>query len=122
MHRLWIQVLNIDYDKNEFCYISKYNLCYFSIGRHSKSLDIEKKRCGYCYGKFELLINKTTKSGTVQVQTPKREPTGFALYVKQNYNSVKKEKGAMRHADVMKLLGQQFSAIKIAKQTDMASN
>lgn len=93
-----------------------------SIGRHSKSLDIEKKRCGYCYGKFELLINKTTKSGTVQVQTPKREPTGFALYVKQNYNSVKKEKGAMRHADVMKLLGQQFSAIKIAKQTDMASN
>lgn len=69
-----------------------------------------------------MLINKTTKSGTVQVQTPKREPTGFALYVKQNYNLVKKEKGTMKHADVMKLLGQQFSAIKIAKKTDEASN
>ncbi|XP_076676595.1 uncharacterized protein LOC143373319 isoform X2 [Andrena cerasifolii] len=78
--------------------------CGYSIGRHSKSLDIERKRCGHCYGKFELLLNKTTKAGTVQVQTPKREPTGFALYVKQNYNFVKKERN-MRHAEVMKTLG-----------------
>jgi len=35
---------------------------------------------------------------------------------------VKKEKNNMKHADVMKLLGQQFSAIKIAKKTDGASN
>ncbi|XP_012543429.1 uncharacterized protein LOC105840891 [Monomorium pharaonis] len=107
--------------KTKFTY--KCTSCGYSIGRHSKSLDIEKKRCGYCFGKFELLLNRTTKSGTVQqVQTPKREPTGFALYVKQNYNSVKKEQSNMRHADVMKLLGQQFSAIKIAKKTDVTSN
>ncbi|XP_011684601.1 PREDICTED: uncharacterized protein LOC105447960 isoform X2 [Wasmannia auropunctata] len=79
--------------------------CGYSFGRHSKSLDLERKRCGRCHGKFELLINKTTKSGTVQMQTPMREPTGFALYVKQNYNSVKKEKSNIKHADVMKLLG-----------------
>ncbi|KYM89459.1 Acidic repeat-containing protein [Atta colombica] len=103
-------------------YTYKCTSCGYSVGRHSKSLDIEKKRCGYCYGKFELLINKITKSGTVQVQTPKREPTGFALYVKQNYNSVKKEKSNMKHADVMKFLGQQFSAIKIAKKNDVTSN
>lgn len=96
--------------------------CGYSIGRHSKSLNIESKRCGHCFGKFELLINKTTKSGVKQVQTPKREPSGFALYVKQNYNSVKKEKNNMKHADVMKLLGQQFSAIKIAKKDDLANN
>ncbi|XP_025986841.2 uncharacterized protein LOC105195266 isoform X2 [Solenopsis invicta] len=90
--------------KSKFTY--KCTGCGYSIGRHSKSLDIEKKRCGYCYGKFELLINRTTKSGTVhQVETPKREPTGFALYVKQNYNSVKKDKSNMKHAEVMKLLG-----------------
>lgn len=89
----------------------------FSVGRHSKSLDIEKKRCGHCYGKFELLVNKITKSGTVQVQTPKREPSAFALYVKENYNSVKKDKN-LKHGEVMKLLGQQFSAIKIAKKDD----
>lgn len=51
------------------------------------------------------------------MQTPKREPSGFALYVKQNYGSVKKEKN-IKHADVMKILGQQFSAIKIAKKNN----
>lgn len=95
-------------------------MSFFSIGRHSKSLDIEKKRCGHCYGKFELLINKATKSGTVQMQTPRREPSGFALYVKQNYSSVKKGKTNMKHADVMKTLGQQFSALKITKKNDLA--
>lgn len=92
-----------------------------SIGRHSKSLDIEKKRCGLCYGKFELLLNKTTKTGIVQMQTPKREPSAFALYVKENYNSVKKERN-IKHAEVMKILGQQFSAIKIAKKQDNLEN
>lgn len=95
--------------------------CGYSIGRHSKSLDTERKRCGHCFGKFELLVNKTTKSGTVQVQTPSREPTGFALYVKENYNSVKKERN-IRHAEIMKVLGQQFSAIKIANKQKNLEN
>ncbi|XP_029036312.2 putative uncharacterized protein DDB_G0291812 isoform X2 [Osmia bicornis bicornis] len=88
--------------KTKFTY--KCMDCGYSIGRHSKSLDIEKKRCGHCYGKFELLINKTTKSGTVQVQTPQRGPSAFALYVKENYNSVKK-KHNIRHPEIMKILG-----------------
>ncbi|XP_072756407.1 uncharacterized protein [Anoplolepis gracilipes] len=110
-----------DYEiKTKYTY--RCTSCGYSIGRHSKSLDIENKRCGHCFGKFELLINKTTKSGIKQVQTPKREPSGFALYVKQNYNSVKKEKNNMKHADVMKILGQQFSALKIAKKDNVLSN
>ncbi|CAL7936961.1 unnamed protein product [Xylocopa violacea] len=88
--------------KTKFTY--KCVSCGYSIGRHSKSLDIEKKRCGHCYGKFELLVNKTTKSGTVQMQTPKRGLSAFALYVKENYNSVKKDRN-IRHAQVMKILG-----------------
>ncbi|XP_076282828.1 uncharacterized protein LOC143210139 [Lasioglossum baleicum] len=95
--------------------------CGYSIGRHSKSLDVEKKRCGHCYGKFELLINKTTKSGTVQVQTPKRELGGFALFVKQNYSSIKKDRN-VKHAEIMKILGQQFSAVKIAKNRENIEN
>lgn len=100
--------------KTKFTY--RCTSCGYSIGRHSKSLDVEKKRCGHCYGKFELLINKTTKSGTVQMQTPNRGPSAFALYVKENYNSVKKERN-IKHAEIMKLLGQQFSAIKLTKKT-----
>ncbi|XP_043253356.1 uncharacterized protein LOC122397923 [Colletes gigas] len=95
--------------------------CGYSIGRHSKSLDTEKKRCGLCYGKFELLINKTTKSGTVQVQTPKKELNGFARYVKDNYNIIKKERN-IKHGEVMKILGQQFSAIKIATKQGNCTN
>ncbi|OAD61210.1 Acidic repeat-containing protein [Eufriesea mexicana] len=105
--------------KTKFTY--KCINCGYSIGRHSKSLDIKKKRCGHCYGKFELLVNKTTKSGTVQMQTPKRELSAFAAYVKENYNSVKKERN-IKHGEVMKILGQQFSTIKIAKRQDNLEN
>ncbi|XP_076176048.1 uncharacterized protein LOC143151112 [Ptiloglossa arizonensis] len=105
--------------KTKFTY--KCVSCGYSIGRHSKSLDIEKKRCGHCYGKFELLLNKTTKSGIVQVRTPKKELTGFALYVKENYNVVKK-KHNKKHAEVMKILGQQFSAIKIVNKPTNLEN
>lgn len=111
-----------NYKFRRYIYIClNYFEFYYSIGRHSKSLDIEKKRCGHCYGKFELLLNKTTKSGTVQMQTPKRELSAFALYVKENYNSVKKERN-IKHAEVMKILGQQFSEIKIAKKQENFGN
>lgn len=104
-----------NYNRINKCIFLLHNL--YSIGRHSKSLNVERKRCGHCYGKFELLVNKTTKSGTVQVQTPKRELGKFALYVKENYSSVKKECN-VKHSEVMKILGQQFSAIKIAKNQE----
>ncbi|XP_044002922.1 dentin sialophosphoprotein-like isoform X2 [Aphidius gifuensis] len=80
--------------------------CGYSIGRHSKSLDVEKKRCGHCFGKFELLINRVTKSGTT-LQTPKttKGPTGFALFVKENYGTVKKERQGVAHKEVMQILG-----------------
>ncbi|XP_015603580.1 dentin sialophosphoprotein isoform X2 [Cephus cinctus] len=94
--------------------------CGYSIGRHSKSLDVEKKRCGHCYGKFELLTNKVTKSGTVQVATPAhtKTPSGFALYVKQNYNLIKSKRRSLKHGDVMKILSSQFANLKIAKKTE----
>lgn len=52
------------------------------------------------------------------MHTSKKEPSGFALYVKQNYNSVKKEHN-IKHAGVMKILGQQFSAIKITNKNEL---
>ncbi|KAB7500296.1 Acidic repeat-containing protein, partial [Armadillidium nasatum] len=42
-------------------YTYKCIKCGHSIGRHSKSLDTEKKVCGYCYGKFELIVNYQSK-------------------------------------------------------------
>lgn len=95
---------------------------FISIGRHSKSLDIARKRCGHCYGQFELLVNRTTRSGRVELKTPNaKQPSGFALYVKENYGAVKKERD-LNHKEVMKILGQQFSAVKISKQNDVKDN
>lgn len=97
-------------------YTYKCSCCGYSIGRHSKSLDVLKKRCGYCYGTFELLINYKSKDGQ-SVATPKtpRNPTVFALYVKENYGSVKSNQTGLKHGEVMKLLGQQFAATKITQ-------
>ncbi|XP_076269990.1 uncharacterized protein LOC143202392 [Rhynchophorus ferrugineus] len=89
--------------------------CGYSIGRHSKSLNVERKRCGYCYGKFEVFLNKISKGGDTKSvpATPKKELTGFALFVKQNYALYKEP--TKKHADVMKILGQKFSEIKMTK-------
>jgi hypothetical protein len=77
-------------------------------------LDVATKRCGYCYGTFELLINTRRKSGTIaQEALKKRSPAGFARFVKENYSSVKQSRTDLKHGDVMRLLGQQFSAVKI---------
>ncbi|PNF36124.1 hypothetical protein B7P43_G10960 [Cryptotermes secundus] len=91
--------------------------CGYSIGRHSKSLNVATKRCGHCFGMFELLVNTRRKSGTVAQQTlKKRSPVGFARFVKENYSSVKQSRTDLKHGDVMRLLGQQFSAVKIGPE------
>jgi len=67
--------------------------CGYSIGRHSKSLDTEKKVCGHCYGKFQLVVNNQTEETKVADVT----------------------NGAGESGDVMKMLGSKFSATKISK-------
>ena len=85
---------------------------FFSIGRHSKSLDTEKKVCGYCHGQFQLLQNSSSfSSSRVDPVTPKtpRTPNRFALYVKEHYNAVKNKDKTMKHGEVMKELSKQFA-------------
>ncbi|XP_041984235.1 uncharacterized protein LOC121736850 [Aricia agestis] len=92
-------------------YSYKCTRCGYSIKRHSKSIDVTKKCCGYCHGTFEVIVNKKNKDGVV-VSTPARKGgmNEFAQYVKENYSSLKD--GSKTHAQVMKLLGEQFSAKK----------
>lgn len=98
--------MNIHY---KYCY--KCTKCGYSIKRHSKSIDITKKCCGYCRGTFELILNKKNKDGVV-VSTPARKGNmnEFALYVKEHYATLKD--GTKTHAQVMKILGEQFSKSK----------
>ena len=90
-----------------------------SIGRHSKSLDLERKRCGYCYGQFELVLNheNVAKSNLSRTKlSPKsasaRPLSKFALFVKDNYGKVKAEKPTLKHGEIMKELGKNFALAK----------
>ncbi|KAA0190888.1 hypothetical protein HAZT_HAZT002562 [Hyalella azteca] len=92
--------------------------CGFSIGRHSKSLDTERKVCGRCLGRFELLAmsarkptSATTASQPAALRTP-RTPAPFAIFVKKNYGSVKKNSQDLKHADAMRILGEKFKEMK----------
>ena len=96
-------------------YTYKCVQCGYSIGRHSKSLDTERKVCGHCHGRFELVVNTgggATPSSGAEARTP-RAPTGFAKFVQDNYK-VYKQPGT-NHAEVMKILSNKFSATKITK-------
>nr|XP_018907912.1 PREDICTED: uncharacterized protein LOC109037607 [Bemisia tabaci] len=97
--------------KTKFTY--RCTSCGYSIGRHSKSLDTTRKRCGYCYGAFELLVNhsKSNRKSAENLKAP-RTPGKFAMFVKENYGEVKKQNLTKTHAEIMKLLGQQFSIFK----------
>ncbi|ROT73100.1 putative acidic repeat-containing protein-like [Penaeus vannamei] len=107
-------------------YTYRCTRCSYSIGRHSKSLDTDRKVCGYCYGKFELLLSSQAGRGRSQgseggvvggtpsqapPKTP-RTPGAFALFVKENYGSIKKSRDNLKHADVMKILSAEFAKLK----------
>ncbi|XP_046556746.1 acidic repeat-containing protein-like isoform X1 [Haliotis rubra] len=83
--------------------------CGYSIGRHSKSLDTDRKVCGKCHGKFEVRLSKNSASSSVS-NTPKapRTPNKFALFVKEQYGTYKKNKD-LKHKDIMQLLSQEFA-------------
>ena len=106
--------------------------CGYSIGRHSKSLDTKAKICGKCHGTFECRKNldyasgggtprsrggsasgfssvSSTPGGSSSAPVTPRTPNKFALFVKDNYASTKKENSDLKHGDIMKLLGKEFA-------------
>ncbi|XP_044750223.1 acidic repeat-containing protein-like [Coccinella septempunctata] len=93
-------------------YVYRCTGCGYSIKRHRKSLDIERKRCGHCLGKFEIFINKVNKKGEqnlVPADTPKKQPKGFALFVQENYSKYKNTNST----EIMKILSKEFKKIKV---------
>lgn len=87
-------------------------------------MNLATKRCGYCVGRFVLLVNKRKKTSNGQSEkqlTTPRPPSAFALFVKENYSIVKQSNSNLKHAEVMKYLGQKFAALKVPA-TDNSSH
>lgn len=87
---------------------------WFSFGRHTKSIDLDRKRCGLCMGKFEVFLNKKGQSGSTKIVpvAQRKQVTGFALFVKENYAKYKEP--SKKHGDIMTILGQKFAELKVA--------
>ncbi|XP_048520473.1 uncharacterized protein LOC109538489 [Dendroctonus ponderosae] len=94
-------------------YTYKCTGCHYSFGRHTKSLDLDRKRCGYCMGRFEVFLNKKGKSGSTKAVpiAERKEVTGFALFVKENYAKYKEP--SKTHRDIMTMLSQKFAELKV---------
>lgn len=63
--------------------------------------------------RFDNLINNTESGHPTRAapSTPSRGLNAFSQFVKDNYSTVKKERG-LRHQEVMKELGSQFKQMK----------
>ena len=113
--------------------------CSNEIHRFSKSIDITKQGCGVCHGRFEIIQNKPGKAQQISEMTarsnnqrfnslagmaereesreaappvtPVRSLNPFSQFVKNNYGSVKKDRG-LGHQDTMKELSAQFKQMK----------
>lgn len=92
----------IQYKFNWACVNPK---CSFKIGRHSKSVDTIRHRCGLCKGK----LIEVTSDGKPKKRAP---PSAYNLFVKEHSKAVReqfvKQKPSVTQADVMKELGRRW--------------
>jgi len=107
-------------------YVYRCQSCKTDYGRHSKSIDTSKKRCGRCRGQLELLVaskiggkykksdahNGNHKDSNNLLRTPKA-PNAFAMFVKENYKTFRTP--GTTHKNAMEALSLQFSQTKISK-------
>lgn len=56
-----------------------------------------------------LLNNQQMSRGSASTPATPRTPNKFAMYVKENYSTVKEKEKDLKHGDIMKRLGKQFA-------------
>ena len=82
--------------------------CRAEVGRHSKSVDTEKQRCGKCHGKLELLPHLLA-DGT---PAKPRAPSAWQLFCKQHMAEVKAANPSATHKEVMGTLSERYKLAK----------
>ncbi|KAJ3188685.1 hypothetical protein HDU85_004399 [Gaertneriomyces sp. JEL0708] len=107
----------------KYTYQCTNDVCRYSYGRHSKSIDVQKMGCGHCRSPLELLENtKLKKDGTpfkvnpysvfVKVRRYHRTCTfaaeGSTNVLKENYSRVKVENPHMDQRQLMAHIGKLF--------------
>lgn len=85
------EILTDCYGCTTFEVVNTLCLAFFRVGRHTKSLDIVRKICGICKGRFALQDRQNTKKEGL-------EHNPFAKFVKENYG--KHKKPGVKHGEV----------------------
>ena len=98
--------------------------CEQEYGRHSKSIDVEKKRCGLCGGRLEFMGKFTSDGVLVKGSNIEKKATGYAKFVQDNFGDVKKELGNKTpHKRIMEKLSEKWNEEKKAgKKSDNNSS
>ncbi len=91
--------------------------CSFTVGRHSRSVDLNRHRCGKC----RSTLIEVTPDGKAKKQAA---PSAYNLFVKQHSKAVRdqllKRKPGITQAEVMKELGRQWREQK--RQSKASAN
>lgn len=96
--------------------------CGAEFKRHSKSIDVERHRCGVCKGNLMQIkpvprgVGKTSSAPSKPgVKSEKPAVTGYAAYVKLHFAGVKKSlPPGNSHKDAMQALSKKYQAEKAA--------
>lgn len=82
--------------------------CHNILMRHSKSVDVEKVRCGLCRSKFRF-VGAVDRNGTPQRA---RRPNAYAMFVKKHFRTIRGQHPNAPHSVVMKRLAQKWRVEK----------
>lgn len=89
--------------------------CGAIIGRHSRSIDETRHRCGRCHGMLRLMP-RLKVDGTPCKQ---RQPSAFSVFVKRNFARTKADNPGLAHGDIMKQLGNAFKTMQLDKDVSV---
>ncbi|KAK0650278.1 HMG box-containing protein C19G7.04 [Lasiodiplodia hormozganensis] len=80
--------------------------CEHEFKRHSKSIDPAKHRCGSC--KSELVQTKPA----VRRKDPNKGPNEYQIFMKENFQRIKRENEGKSHKEIMEVLGREYKEAK----------
>ncbi|KAF2666691.1 hypothetical protein BT63DRAFT_315915 [Microthyrium microscopicum] len=103
-------VHNYDID---YKYVWECTKCGIEYKRHSKSIDPEKHACGSCK---EILVQ------IKPVPRKKAPASGYQLFIKENFQTVKKQNSGASHGAVMEILGKLYREKKAASSQASAGD
>lgn len=81
--------------------------CMKTIGRHSKSINTDRQRCGVCYGVL-VLQERLKADGT---PAKKRQPSKWLLFCQAHMKDMKQRHPDKTHAEIMEQLSKRYKAL-----------